>query len=281
MRLRFTKMHGLGNDFMVIDGVTQEVQLSPEQVRAWGDRRFGIGFDQLLLVEPPTRPDVAFQYRIFNADGTEVEQCGNGARCFAAFVRRQGLTADTVIAVQTSGGRLTLEALDDGMFRVNMGIPRLQPADVPITVDRYASTYGIALADGSEQSVTALSMGNPHAVLMVNDVNGGVVERLGPELERHPQFPARVNVGFLQVLNRQKGRLRVYERGVGETLACGSGACAALVAARLRDQMDSRVTLHLNGGQLQLEWNGDGEAVYMTGPAAFVYDGEISLDDQL
>ncbi len=279
MKLRFTKMHGLGNDFMVIDGVTQDVQLTPAQVRAWSDRHFGVGFDQLLLVQPPETPDVAFRYRIYNADGGEVEQCGNGARCFAAYVRRQGLTANDRIPVQTSGGRLELELLADGQVRVDMGVPRLAPAEVPFAAEHFEIEQVVSLEDGRTLSVTPVSMGNPHAVLFVDEPPADeMVADLGPLLERHPSFPARANVGFLQVQSPTAGRLRVFERGVGETLACGSGACAALVAARLRGVMASAVTLNVNGGSLSLSWAGEGEPVYMTGPATFVYDGEINQE---
>ncbi len=279
MKLRFTKMHGLGNDFMVIDGVTQDVQLTRDQVRAWGDRHFGVGFDQLLLVQPPETPDVAFRYRIYNADGAEVEQCGNGARCFAAYVRRQGLSANDRIPVQTSGGRLELELLADGQVRVDMGIPRLAPAEVPFDAEAFAVEQPVRLEDGRTLNVTPVSMGNPHAVMFLDEPPADdLVADLGPLLESHPAFPARANVGFLQVQSRTAGRLRVFERGVGETLACGSGACAALVAARLRGLMEDSVTLQVNGGSLTLSWAGEGEPVYMTGPATFVYDGEINQE---
>lgn len=278
-RIRFTKMHGLGNDFMVIDGVTQDITLTREQVRTWGDRHFGVGFDQLLLVQPPESPDVAFRYRIYNADGTEVEQCGNGARCFAAFVRRQGLTANDTIPVQTAGGPLELTVLGDGQVRVNMGVPRLQPAEVPFAAEDFRVEQAVTLDNGRQVTVTPVSMGNPHAVLLVDESpSDALVQELGPALENHPAFPERANVGFLHVHSPTAGRLRVFERGVGETLACGSGACAALVAARLRGCMNDRVTLKVNGGNMTLSWAGKGEPVYMTGPAAFVYDGEINQE---
>ncbi|MCH8551478.1 MAG: diaminopimelate epimerase [Natronospirillum sp.] len=277
--MRFTKMHGLGNDFMVIDGVTQDVTLTREQVRAWGDRQFGVGFDQLLLVQPPESPDVAFRYRIYNADGAEVEQCGNGARCFAAFVRRQGLTASETIPVQTAAGRLELQMLADGQVRVNMGVPRLQPEDVPFKAAEFKLEQPVSLADGRTVSLTPVSMGNPHAVLLVDrEPDDALVHDLGPILESHEAFPEHANVGFLHVHNPTFARLRVFERGVGETLACGSGACAALVAARLRGTMDEAVTLQVNGGQMTVSWAGEGQPVYMTGPASFVYDGEINQE---
>lgn len=281
MRIQFTKMHGLGNDFMVIDAVRQDVTITSDMVQAWGDRHFGIGFDQLLIVEPPTRPEVSFRYRIFNADGDEVEQCGNGARCFAAFVAREGLTSSTVISVETAGGIIELHLQDDGMVRVNMGIPRLQPKDVPFKAENFQPLYNVTLDDEPEHTVqlSAVSMGNPHAVLLVDDVDSGLVPVLGPLLESHEAFPARVNIGFLQIINRQVGRLRVYERGVGETLACGSGACAAMVAARLQNKLDTHATLQLNGGELTLNWEGEGHPVYMTGPATFVFDGTVDWEE--
>lgn len=279
MQIQFSKMHGLGNDFMVIDGVTQDIELTREQVRAWGDRHFGVGFDQLLLVEPPETPDVAFRYRVFNADGEEVEQCGNGARCFATFVRRKGLTSDRTIRVQTSGGVIELQVLEDGNVRVDMGVPRLAPADVPFQTLRQSTVYDLALPTGQVRTLSAVSMGNPHAVLMVNELSDEEVSTVGPILESHEAFPERANVGFLKIENPRYGRLRVYERGVGETLACGSGACAALVAAQIQGRMDKQVTLALNGGEIHLEWAGEGEPVYMTGPATFVFDGEINWED--
>ncbi|MFY0663720.1 MAG: diaminopimelate epimerase [Natronospirillum sp.] len=281
MRINFTKMHGLGNDFMVIDAVRQDIDITPAMVQAWGDRLFGVGFDQLLIVEPPTQPEVAFKYRIFNADGDEVEQCGNGARCFAAYVTREGLSSSSSIKVETAGGIIELQLLDSGLVRVNMGVPRLQPDQVPFKAEAFAPIYTLPLEDSANTTVklSAVSMGNPHAVLMVDNVDSGLVPTLGPVLECHPAFPARVNVGFMQVINRQTARLRVYERGVGETMACGSGACAAMVAARLQNKLDATATLQLNGGELELSWEGEGKPVFMTGPATFVFDGTIEWEE--
>ena len=276
-QLRFTKMHGLGNDFMVIDGVTQSVQLDADQIRRWADRHFGIGFDQLLLVEPPGRPDVDFRYRIFNSDGSEVEQCGNGARCFARFVREQGLTSKRVIDVETNTGLIKLSINRDGQVRVDMGVPRLEPAEVPFNADCRELSYAVEAA-GQSWDLSAVSMGNPHAVLRVADVDRAPVETLGPVLESHPRFPARVNVGFMQVQSRDRIRLRVFERGVGETRACGTGACAAVVAGHLQGILDPRVEVQLPGGVLVIEWSGEGSAVMMEGPATTVYDGQVRLN---
>ncbi len=279
MMLEFTKMHGLGNDFMVIDAVTQEVQLSDRQIERLGDRHFGIGFDQLLIVEPPTRPDVDFRYRIFNNDGTEVEQCGNGARCFARFVRDKGLTHKSVIPVETAGGLIELQITPDGQVRVDMGRPQFVPERIPFDAPQAELLYQVELS-GLDQSVqlSALSMGNPHAVLLVEDLDHAPVLSWGPLLESHSRFPARVNVGFLQVLSRQQMRLRVFERGVGETLACGSGACAAMVAAHRQGLIEDSVSCILPGGTLEIEWDGRTN-VFMTGPAQRVFDGRIHLQD--
>jgi diaminopimelate epimerase len=272
--LRFTKMQGLGNDFMVIDGVTQSVHLEADQIRRLADRHFGIGFDQLLLVEPPGRPDVDFRYRIFNADGGEVGQCGNGARCFARFVRDQGLTSKRVINVETKTGVIKLSMSRDGQVRVDMGVPRLAPAEVPFQADSCEVSYAVE-AEGQTWTLSAVSMGNPHAVLLVDDIDRAPVSTLGPVLESHPRFPARVNVGFMQVQSRDRVQLRVFERGVGETRACGTGACAAVVAGRLRGLLDPRVEVALPGGSLVVEWPGEGDAVTMEGPATTVFEGQI------
>lgn len=276
-QLRFTKMHGLGNDFMVIDGVTQEVQLTDDQIRQFADRHFGVGFDQLLLVEPPGRPDVDFRYRIFNADGGEVEQCGNGARCFARFVRDQGLTRKDVIDVETCTGVIQLTVRAGGAIRVDMGQPGLEPAAVPFTAERRELSYAVEALDQT-WALSAVSMGNPHAVLVVDSVDQAPVATLGPVLEAHPRFPARVNVGFMQVESRDRVRLRVFERGVGETRACGTGACAAVVAGRLRGLLDERVVVQLAGGELTIEWSGEGQPVMMEGPATTVFEGQLWLD---
>ena len=269
-------MHGLGNDFVVIDAINQEVTLSTEQVRQLADRRFGIGCDQLLLVEAPGSQDTDFRYRIFNADGGEVGQCGNGARCFMRFVHEQGLTDKREIAVETASGHLQLVLEDDGQVTVNMGKPRLAPADIPFDAPAYAQTYTLAL-DGSELEIAAVSMGNPHAVIRVEDVDAAPVDQLGPLVEGHPRFPERANAGFMQIIDFEHIRLRVYERGAGETLACGSGACAAVVAGRLWDQLSARVNVALRGGNLVVSWAGTGYPVYMTGPATRVFKGRIDL----
>lgn len=277
MELRFTKMHGLGNDFVVIDGFSRAVSLSAEQVRRIADRRFGVGCDQLLLVERPTVAGADFRYRIFNADGGEVEQCGNGARCFARFVRDQGLTTRDDIAVETLGGVIHPRIEPDGRVTVNMGVPRLEPAEIPFTASARATVYDLDV-DDKLYSISAVSMGNPHAVLVVPDVDTAPVTTLGPLIERHLRFPRRVNAGFMQVQARGRIRLRVFERGVGETLACGTGACAAVVAGRLRALLDERVAVQLPGGTLDIAWAGEGKPVWMTGPAATVFEGTLELE---
>ncbi|KPQ28689.1 MAG: diaminopimelate epimerase [Marinobacter excellens HL-55] len=274
--LRFTKMQGLGNDFMVVDAISQPFRLLPEAIRELADRNFGIGFDQLLVVEPPGLPDVDFRYRIFNADGSEVEQCGNGARCFARFVRDQRLTNKRVIRVQTAKGVIELKVGKDGMVMVNMGVPELNPPAIPFAADRQKTVYTVEV-DGQTVELSAVSMGNPHGVLLVGDVDTASVATLGPLLESHPRFPSRANIGFLQVLDRTHIRLRVFERGSGETLACGSGACAAVVAGQLRGLLDSRVEVELRGGSLVIEWQGDGAPVMMEGPAKTVFEGQLRL----
>lgn len=274
--LQFVKMHGLGNDFMVIDGVRQSVQLTNDQVKCLGDRHFGIGFDQLLLVESYEGDDAEFRYRIFNADGSEVEQCGNGARCFARFVYDQGLTSSTTIPVMTAKGRIVLVLQPDGMVTVDMGKPILTPAEIPFIFDSYQSVYNLSFNEHTV-AISAISMGNPHAVLVVDNVDTAPVQQWGEVIERHPQFPRRVNVGFMQVLNPEQIRLRVFERAVGETLACGTGACAAVVAGQLRGLLAERVGVELPGGRLQIEWLGEGHSVKMTGPATTVFSGVITL----
>lgn len=276
MLLRFTKMHGLGNDFMVIDLVTQHAQLSPRLIRQWSDRYTGVGFDQLLVVEPPGNPDVDFRYRIFNADGSEVEQCGNGARCFARFVQDKRLTAKSRIEVETASGVITLQVRRDGQVTVNMGVPRLAPAEVPFQADGEALGHPLEVG-GRTLDVSVLSMGNPHCVTLVEDLASCPVAELGPLIESHPRFPQRVNAGFMQVLDAQQARLRVYERGVGETQACGTGACAAAVAGIRRGLLRSPVNIRLPGGTLKIEWAGDGQPVMMTGPASRVYEGQIRV----
>lgn len=274
--LRFTKMHGLGNDFMVVDAISQPFRMQPELIRELADRHFGIGFDQLLVVEPPGMPDVDFRYRIFNADGSEVEQCGNGARCFARFVRDQRLTNKRVVRVQTAKGVIELKVGRDGTVMVNMGVPELNPPAIPFAADRQKTVYTVNV-DQQVVELSAVSMGNPHGVLVVDDVDTAPVETLGPLLERHPRFPAKANIGFLQIVDRSHARLRVFERGSGETLACGSGACAAVVAGQLRGLLDCRVEVELRGGSLVVEWQGEGTPVMMEGPATTVFEGQLRL----
>ena len=276
MLLEFTKMHGLGNDFVVINAISQQVELDAEQVRRLADRRFGIGCDQLLLVEAATTPETDFRYRIFNADGGEVGQCGNGARCFMRFVRDNGLTDKPEVQVETASGPLLLIQEDDGQITVNMGIPRLQPRDIPFDAPHYASSYPLEV-NGLSLEVAAVSMGNPHAVMLVNDINTAPVAELGPAIESHTRFPQHANAGFMQVVDPETVRLRVYERGAGETLACGSGACAAVVAGRMWDLLAPRVKVILAGGELVVSWAGEGRPVMMTGPATTVYEGRFRL----
>ncbi|MBV5308930.1 diaminopimelate epimerase [Chromatium okenii] len=276
MRLKFTKMHGLGNDFVVFDAVRQQVELDAVTIRRLADRRFGIGCDQILLVEPPRVPDTDFHYRIFNADGSEVEQCGNGARCFAQFVREQGLSTQEEIRVSTASGVIRLALQPEGLVRVNMGAPVLEPALIPFLAAKTQWSYPLEV-DGETFHIGAVSMGNPHAVLLVDDVDTAPIARLGPLIEAHPRFPQRVNVGFMQIINTQRVRLRVYERGAGETLACGTGACAAVVSGWLRKLLAPRVQVSLPGGELLIEWCGPPQTVWMTGPAVSVFQGEIDL----
>jgi len=275
--LRFTKMHGLGNDFVMIDAVSQTVALTPEQVRRLADRRFGVGCDQLLLVEKATRADSDFRYRIFNADGGEVEQCGNGARCFARFVRDRGLTAKDELAVETLAGVIYPKIEPDGTVTVNMGVPRFEPRDVPFEASARQPVYDLDV-DGAAVPVTVLSMGNPHAVQVVENVERAPVTTQGAKIEHHPRFPKRVNAVYLQVLDRGHIHVRVWERGAGETLACGTGACAAVVTGRLRGLLDERVEVRVRGGTLLISWRGEGEPVWMTGPAVTVFEGEIDLE---
>ena len=276
MKLRFSKMHGLGNDFVVIDGVRQTIALTPAQIRFLADRHFGVGCDQLLLVERARRPDVDFRYRIFNADGGEVEQCGNGARCFVRFVHEQGLTEKREIRVETLGGVISPRLEADGQVTVDMGVPVLEPARIPF-VSTSAEVVQPLDVDGRRVDITAVSMGNPHAVQVVADVDAAPVAAQGALIEAHPRFPQRVNAGFMQVAGRRQIRLRVFERGVGETLACGTGACAAVVAGILRGLLDSPVRVETRGGELSIAWQGIGAPVSMTGPAVTVFTGEIEL----
>ena len=276
MKLEFYKMHGNGNDFVVIDAINQHVQLNAGQIRQLADRHFGIGCDQVLLVEKPHSEQAEFRYRIFNADGGEVEQCGNGARCFARFVCDRGLTAQTRIPVETAGGLIILLVEDDGSVTVEMGEPDFSPASLPFDAAGEAQTHEL-LVNGAQYAISVVSMGNPHAVLQVDDVDSAPVETLGPLIESHARFPQRVNAGFMQIIDRQHIRLRVYERGAGETLACGTGACAAVATGIRRGLLDNSVHVSLRGGELKISWQGTGHPLYMTGPAVTVYQGQIEL----
>jgi len=276
MQLRFTKMHGLGNDFMVLDLISQHAHIQPKHVRLWGDRKTGVGFDQLLIVETPSTPDVDFRYRIFNADGSEVEQCGNGARCFARFVFDKRLTVKKQIRVETKGGIIELLLKGDGQVRVDMGAPRLQPAEIPFIAETETLSHAVQV-EGETVELAVVSMGNPHGVLRVADVDQAPVLTLGPQLECHPRFPQKANIGFLQIIDAQRARLRVWERGVGETRACGTGACAAAVAGIRQGWLKSPVSIELPGGLLNIEWDGVGQSVLMTGPATRVYEGQVRV----
>ncbi len=276
MLLKFTKMHGAGNDFVVLDGVHQHIDLSPEQLRLLANRHFGVGCDQILLVEKPLHKDADFRYRIFNADGGEVEQCGNGARCFVRFVHDQKLTAKREIVVETHSGLISPRLEEDGRVTVNMGAPVFEPARIPFSGGNNTVSEALEVA-GETLSISALSMGNPHAVQVVEDIERAAVAELGSLIEHHPRFPKRVNAGFMQVTDRHHIKLRVYERGSGETLSCGTGACAAVVAGIRRGLLDSPVNVVTHGGTLSIAWGGDGTPVLMTGPAISVYTGEINL----
>ena len=276
MMLQFTKMHGIGNDFVVFNAIDQQVELTIDQCRFIADRRFGIGCDQILLVERPRDEATDFHYRIINADGSEVEQCGNGARCFARFVRDKGLTDKDEIAVGTRAGNIRLYLEEDGNVRVNMGTPVLEPARIPFEAEARSPHYSID-ADGQTLTIGAVSMGNPHAVIRVESVDTAPVETLGPLMERHPRFPKRVNVGFMEVQSREHIRLRVFERGSGETLACGTGACAAVVAGNIQGLLDEQVLVSLPGGDLMVKWAGENQPVWMSGPAVTVFEGTIEL----
>ena len=279
MRLKFTKMHGLGNDFVVLDATRRPIVLSEAQLRFIADRHMGVGCDQILQVEPPRESGTDFYYRIFNADGREVEQCGNGARCFVRYVHEKGLTTKTRIRVGTRAGVIIPSLEADGQVTVEMGVADFEPASIPFVAPKRALTYALEL-DGKEITVSALSIGNPHAVQVVDDVEAAPVASEGPLIERHARFPQRVNAGYMQILDRRHIRLRVYERGAGETLACGTGACAAVVAGILRGFLDDRVRVTMRGGDLHVSWAGEGEPVRMTGPAATVFEGELELLDQ-
>ena len=277
MRIRFTKMHGLGNDFVVLDAINQAFVPTPAQARWLADRHFGVGCDQLLVVEKANTPGVDFRYRIFNADGGEVEQCGNGARCFVRFVHDRGLTAKDEIRVETRSGVIAPRLRADGLVTVDMGVPVLTPAQIPFVSDSDAVVQPLQVGDATV-AITAVSMGNPHAVQVVADVDAAPVVAQGALIERHERFPARVNAGFLQVVDAHTVRLRVFERGAGETLACGTGACAAVVAGILRALVQTPVRVHTRGGELEIAWAGPGTPVLMTGPAVTVFEGEMALD---
>jgi diaminopimelate epimerase len=276
MKLRFTKMHGAGNDFVVFDATRTPFALTPAQMRFLGDRRFGVGCDQILVVESPRTAGTDFVYRIFNADGGEVQQCGNGARCFARFVHDHGLTDRTEIRVETASGVIVPRLEPDGRVTVDMGPPVFDPARIPFDAPAAAVTHSLDI-DGHMRTISAVSMGNPHAVQVVDDVDTAPVATEGPLIEHHPRFQERVNAGFMQVLEPHAIRLRVFERGAGETLACGTGACAAVVAGIRRGMLESPVRVETRGGTLTIRWDGDGAAVFMTGPAETVFEGEIDL----
>ena len=276
MHLKFTKMHGLGNDFVVLDATCQTLHLDPAQLRAIADRHLGVGCDQLLVVEPARTEDTDFYYRIFNADGGEVEQCGNGARCFVRFVHDKGLTQKSRLRVGTLSGVIEPRLEADGQITVNMGVPEFEPARVPFDAPKRALTYDLAL-NGKSIKINALSMGNPHAVQVVANVDDAPVAGEGPQIEAHLRFPKRVNAGFMQVISRSAIQLRVYERGAGETMSCGTGACAAVVAGVLRGLLDRVVRVSTRGGDLGISWAGEGQPVMMTGPAVTVFEGEITV----
>ena len=277
MKLKFTKMHGLGNDFVVLDATKAPIDLTREQLRFIADRHFGVGCDQILQVERPREPGTDFYYRIFNADGGEVEQCGNGARCFVRYVHERGLTDKREIRVGTPGGVIVPRLEADGRVTVDMGVPRFEPAEIPFTAPQRALTYHLEVGNRLVE-VSAISMGNPHAVQIVPDVRSAPVGTEGPLIEAHPRFPRRVNAGYMEIVDRRRIRLRVYERGAGETLACGTGACAAVVAGVTRDVLDpAGVVVETRGGELRISWPGEGAPVMMTGPAVTVFEGEIEL----
>ncbi|WP_044407887.1 diaminopimelate epimerase [Thiomicrospira microaerophila] len=276
MALKFTKMHGLGNDFMVVDAISQTIDFQPEQVKQWANRHTGIGFDQLLVVEKPQTAQADFRYRIFNADGSEVQQCGNGARCFARFVYDKGLTQKDEIPVETASGLIVLYLEDDGQVRVNMGVPRFEPRALPFIAEQRAASYALEV-DNQAWSIGAVSMGNPHAVLLVDDLDQAPVKTLGAAIESHSRFPERVNVGFAQIIASNHIRLRVFERGAGETQACGTGACAAMAVLRLWAKVDEQVTVSLPGGDLVIRWSGGHDSpLWMIGPVASVFEGVLN-----
>lgn len=276
MQIQFSKMHGLGNDFVVIDNITQNVFFSKDKIKLLADRNFGIGFDQLLMVEPPYDPEQDFHYRIFNADGSEVSQCGNGARCFARFVKMKGLTNRNKIVVSTKAGKMVLYLEKDGQVTVNMGKPIFEPTQIPLKANKEEGTYLIRVA---EKTIFcgAVSMGNPHCVVLVDDIDTAEVETLGPLLECHERFPEKVNVGFMQIVDQNHIKLRVYERGAGETLACGSGASAAVAIGQIQGKLSKEVKVELPGGNLKIRWQGKDNVLKMTGPAEHIFDGTLNL----
>ncbi len=276
MKIRFTKMHGLGNDFVVIDNTEQRAYLTSEHMHFIADRHFGVGCDQILLIEPPDSEAVDFVYRIFNADGSEVGQCGNGARCFARYVHDRGLTSKKNLTVKTASGIIKLTIAEHGEVSVNMGTPEFSPDKIPIAAQTQQNLYTLDIG-GQSVRFGAVSMGNPHAVLRVDELDKAPVAALGAQLETHPFFPERANIGFMQIINRQRIRLRVFERGAGETLACGTGACAAMVIAHQQNLVDNSVRLSLPGGDLSIVWPGGHAPVVMTGPTSYVFDGQITL----
>jgi diaminopimelate epimerase len=276
MLLKFTKMQALGNDFVVLDAVTHPITLRPEQLRHLADRHFGVGCDQILQVEPPREPGIDFHYRIFNADGGEVEQCGNGARCFVRYVHNRGLTDKTEIRVGTLGGVIVPRLESDDRVTVDMGTPEFEPSRIPFEAPRRALVYRLEV-DGRQVEISAVSMGNPHAVQIVPDITCAPVTSEGPLIECHPRYPRRANAGYMEIVDRRRIRLRVYERGSGETLACGTGACAAVVSGIARGLLDDTVVVTTRGGDLGISWAGGAAPVMMTGPAETVYEGEIEV----
>ena len=276
MIVPFTKMQGIGNDFMVVDAISQTVYLNQAQISQLAHRNFGVGFDQLLMIEAPQHPEADFHFRIFNSDGTDAGHCGNGARAVAKFVRQKGLTWKRELRLSTNTATMSTVFEDNGLVTINMGKPRLEPEKVPLRFAEQADTYMID-AEGIRYKIGAVSMGNPHCVLQVNDIDSAPVQKVGPILSHHSYFPAQANVGFMQVVGSDEIKLRVFERGVGETLACGTGACAAVVAGRLQNLLDEKVKVNLPGGSLWIRWAGKGRNVYMTGSAKVVFEGQIDI----
>lgn len=277
MGIKFTKMHGIGNDFMVIDGINQNVNLSPLLISTLALRNKGVGFDQCLVIEPGSEEGIDFNYRIFNADGQEVGQCGNGARCLALFARHYGLTNKNLLTVATKTTRMQLQINEDHSVSVDMGMPKLAPKEIPLLAEKKSSEYPLTLNDGNTITIHSMSVGNPHAVLVVPDLESAPVERLGQEISVHPCFPEQTNVGFMQIITPKHIKLRVYERGCGETQACGSGAVAAAAIGRLYHRLSDKITVTLPGGILRVDWPDLNSPITLTGPATFVYEGKILL----